>query len=278
MNVLSIQSDVVYGHVGNGAARFALHRLGHEVWALPTVLLSNHAGFPNATGETLSAGLLRQLVDGIAANGHLARCDAVLSGYLGHADQAAVVAHAVREVKAANPKAIYCLDPVIGDGGRAYVKPGVAEAVARLLLPLSDIVTPNAFELTTLAGMPIRNADDAREAARRLGRPLVVATSVPDGDGRIGTLAMHRNETWFASTPLLSRPTHGSGDLLAALFLAHRLAQRSLKDALSRATASEFHILSESAKAQSPEMLLIENQDALVEPPANSEIRVAQIV
>src|ERR1700722_6665694 len=163
MNILSIQSDVVYGHVGNGAARFALHRLGHEVWALPTVLLSNHAGYPNAAGETLSAGLLRQLVDGIAANGHLARCDAVLSGYLGHPDQAAVVAHAGREVKAANPKAIFCLDPVTGDGGRAYAKPGAAKAVARLLLPLSDIVTPNAFELTTLAGIPIRNADDARE-------------------------------------------------------------------------------------------------------------------
>jgi len=271
MHVLSFQSEVVYGHVGNSAARFALQRLGHEVWALPTVLLSNHAGYPHVAGESTSTDLLRRLIDGLDANGQLARCDTVLSGYLGHADHAAVVAGAVRRVKAANPNAIYCLDPVFGDAGRAYAKPGVAEAMARELLPLADIVTPNAFELSSLASVPIRKADDAREAARRLGRPLIVATSVPDGAGRIGTLAASRDEAWLASTPLLENVPHGSGDLLAALFLAHRLGRRSLQDALARTTASIFHILFESVKARSPEMLLIEHQDALVEPPASSE-------
>src|SRR5271156_5640950 len=186
MNVLSIQSDVVYGHVGNAAARFALQRLGHEVWAVPTVLLSSHAGYAKVGGESLSADLLRRLVDGLDANGWLGSCDAILSGYLGHADHAGVVADAVRRVKAAKRDALYCLDPVFGDAGRAYAKPGVAEAMARELLPLADIVTPNAFELTSLASVPIHNAGDAREAARRLGRPLVVATSVPDGERRIG--------------------------------------------------------------------------------------------
>jgi pyridoxine kinase len=278
MNILSFQSEVVYGHVGNSAARFALQRLGHEVWALPTVLLSNHAGYPNVAGESMPADLLRRLIGGLDANGQLPRCDAVLSGYLGHADQAAVVADAVRKMKAASPRTIYCLDPVFGDAGRAYAKPGVAEAMARHLLPLADIVTPNAFELASLASVPIRNAGDAREAARRLGRPLVAATSVPDGEGRIGTLAASPDEAWFASTPLLENPPHGSGDLLAALFLGRRLEQKSLQDALARTMASVFHILSESVKARSPEMLLIENQDALVEPPAVLELRVAESV
>ncbi len=275
MNVLSIQSDVVYGHVGNAAARFALGRLGHEVWALPTVLLSSHAGYATVAGESLSADLLRRLVDGVAANGWLASCNAVLSGYLGRADQAAVVADAVRRAKAANPRSLYCLDPVFGDAGRAYARPGVAEAMARLLLPLADIVTPNVFELASLASVPIRDAGDAKLAAGHLGSPLVVVTSVPAGEGRIGTLAVTKDEAWLASTPLLENAPHGAGDLLAAFFLGHRLAGRSLHDALAASTASVFHILSESVGAA--EMRLIAQQDAIVAPPAMNELRLEKI-
>lgn len=275
MNVLSLQSDVVYGHVGNAGARFALQRLGHEVWALPTVLLSSHAGYATVAGESLPADLLRRLVEGLAANGWLEGCDAVLSGYLGHADQAAVVADAVKRVKAGNPRAVYCLDPVFGDAGRAYAKPGVAEAMARLLLPLADIVTPNAFELSSLASVPIRGGDDAKAAALRLGRPLVLATSVPAGAGRIGTLVVAKDEVWHASTPVLEEVPHGSGDLLAALFLGHRLAGRSLREALADSMASVFDILSESVGAG--EMRLIARQDALVSPPASNALRIEKI-
>src|SRR5580698_5231195 len=198
MNVLSIQSEVVYGHVGNGAARFALSRLGHEVWAIPTILLSSHAGYAKVEGEVVTANLMRRLVAGLAANGWLAQCGAVLSGYLGHAAQANVVADAVAYAKASG--ALYCLDPVFGDDGRVYAKEGVEEAIARMLLPLADIVTPNLFELSRLARLSIANVVDARIAALRLGRPLVVTTSVPDGDERLGALAVTPDETWFAST------------------------------------------------------------------------------
>ena len=275
MNILSIQSDVAYGHVGNGAARFALQRLGHEVWALPTVLLSSHAGYPTVAGESMSAELLRKLIEGLGANGWLVQCDAVLSGYLGHADQAQVVAEAVRRIKGANAKAIYCLDPVFGDAGRAYAKPGVAEAMARHLLPLADIVTPNAFELSSLASVPVRGADDAREASRRLGRPIVLATSVPAGADRIGTLVATKDEAWLATTPLLPDPPHGSGDLLAALFLAQRLAGEPLRDALLHCARAVHHILSRGAG--SSEMALIGEQDALVAPPADVDVRIEKL-
>jgi pyridoxine kinase len=265
MNILAIQSDVVFGHVGNAAARFALQRLGHEVWAVPTVLLSSHAGYAHVTGESLSADLLRRLVDGLDANGWLAGCDAVLSGYLGHADHAAVVADAVTRVKAANPRALYCLDPVFGDSGRAYAKPGVAEAMARLLLPQADIVTPNGFELSSLASVPIRDANDAKLAALRLGRPLVLATSVPVSGGRIATLGVTKDEAWLAATPMLENVPHGSGDLLAALFLGRRLEGLALRDALGLSAASVFQVLSQSSGAT--EMHLIACQDALVSPP-----------
>lgn len=275
MNVLSIQSDVVYGHVGHAAARFALQRLGHEVWALPTVLLSSHAGYATVAGDAMSADLLSRLVGGLDANGWLGACDAVLSGYLGHAEQADVVAEAVRRVKAANPDALYCLDPVFGDGGRSYARPGVREAMANVLLPLADIVTPNLFELAELTGRAVGDAKEAREAARALGRPLVVATSVPAGERRIGTLAVTRDEAWLASTTELANPPHGSGDLLAALFLGHRLNGAVLRDALARATASVFALLSDSAGAH--EMPLIARQDLLTVPPGDAAFQISNI-
>jgi pyridoxine kinase len=258
MDILSIQSEVVYGHVGQGAARFALQRLGHEVWAVPTVILSSHAGYPRVEGEAVSPDLMRRLIAGLDANGWLKDCDAILSGYLGSAEQADVVGEAVRRVKAANPQSLYCLDPVFGDEGRAYAKHGVAEAMARTLLPLADIVTPNAFELSSLTSVAIRDVSDALIAAKRLGRPLVVATSIPAGPDRIGALAVDKDGAWFASTPRLENAPSGAGDLFAALFLAARLRGDALDASLKRATAATFRVLNESVSASSAEMLLIQ--------------------
>jgi pyridoxine kinase len=263
MNILSLQSEVVYGHVGQGAARFALQRLGHEVWAVPTVLLSSHAGYGRVEGETVAAGLMRRLIDGLEANGWLSRCDAVVSGYLGSADQAEVVAEAVRRVKAINPAALYCLDPVFGDDGRAYAKPGVPEAMSRALLPLADIVTPNAFELSSLAGIFVRDPGEALAATRRLGRQLAVATSIAVSPERVGILAVANEEAWLASTPRLEGAPHGSGDLFAALFLHARLCGYGLRRALEYATGTVFRILKESVRQGSSELLLVAQQDAL---------------
>ena len=270
-NVLSIQSEVVYGHVGQGAARFALQRLGHEVWAVPSVQLSSHAGRPSVAGEPVAADLMARLLGGLEANGWLSGCDAVLSGYLGHADQAAVVADAVRAVKRANPAALYCLDPVFGDEGRAYAKRGVAEAMAKTLLPLADIVTPNAFELASLSSVPVRDPGEALAAARRLARPLVLATSVPDA-ARIGTLAVDGDEVWFASTPRLDNVPHGAGDLMAALFLGHRLQGAGVKAALCSAAATVFHMLQQSVRTGSDEMPLVVEQQSLAAPPALPDV------
>ncbi|MBI3678165.1 MAG: pyridoxal kinase [Proteobacteria bacterium] len=272
MNVLSIQSDVAYGHVGNAAARLALQCLGHEVWALPSVLLSSHAGYPNVEGEAMPAALLARLVGGLEANGWLAGCDAVISGYLGSADQADVVADAVRRVKRANEKALYCLDPVFGDDGRAYAKPGVAQAMARTLLPLADIVTPNAFELSSLTGASVRNVSDALAAARRLGKNTVLATSIVVGADRLGTLVLHDDEAWMASTPRLAQVPHGAGDLLAALFVGRLLIGHTAEGALELAMRSVFDILQKSAGES--EMRLIAEQSALADPPKLRDLKI----
>lgn len=262
--VLSIQSDVVRGHVGNAAARFALQRLGVDVWAVPTVLLSNHPGHGKFRGDVTSAAALTALIDGLDAHGWLARCDGVISGYLGAADQARVAADAVRRVKAANRQALYLCDPVFGDDDGAYARPGVAEAMARELVPLADIVTPNRFELTSLTSKKIENAGDAVAAARALGKGEVVVTSVPFDGGRIGTVAVAGNAQSAVAAARIAQVPHGSGDLLAALYLAARLSGRDVSAALSASCSSVDGVLRASSGAD--ELHLVSAQRELVQP------------
>lgn len=262
--VLSIQSEVVCGHVGNSGVRFALQRLGLDVWAVPTVLLSNHPGHGRFRGETTSAAAIAALIDGLDAHGWLARCDGVISGYLGAADQARAVADAVRRVKAQNPRAVYLCDPVFGDDDGAYARPGVAEAMARELVPLADIVTPNRFELQSLTSKKIETAADAVAAARALGVAETVVTSVSFGVERIGTVAVAGGGAWVVSARRIASVPNGSGDLLAALYLAARIAGRDVAAALSAACSAVDGMLRASEGAD--ELRLVAAQVELVQP------------
>lgn len=265
MRVLAIQSEVVYGHVGNGAARFALQRLGLDVLALPTVLFSNHPGHGGFTGEVTPVERLEALLTGLDERGWLAGCAGVLSGYLGEADQAGIVAEAVARVREANPDALYLCDPVFGDEGGIYARQGVAEAMALKLLPIADIATPNRFELETLSRCPVTNAESAIEAARTLGVPLVLATSVPREE-EIATLAVMPADAWGSAAPRLPHPPHGTGDLLAALFLAHRLGGATIPRALRLASSSVDHMIRMAVRFGADEMPLIAAQAAIARP------------
>jgi len=266
LNVLSIQSEVVRGHVGNGAARFALQRLGFDVWAVPTVVLSNHPGHGKVRGEAVPAHRMAELIAGLDEHGWLRQCDGIVSGYLGASDQARVVADAVRRVKSENPKAVYLCDPVFGDDTGAYARPGVAEAMARDLIPLADIATPNRFELASLTSKKIENPKDAIAAARSLGMREVVVTSVPFEGGRIGTVVVAGNEAWAASTTRLENVPHGSGDLLAALYLAARLAPLPPREALAQAASAVDAVLKASVTARADELRLVATQNELAKP------------
>jgi pyridoxine kinase len=266
LNVLSIQSEVVRGHVGNSVARFALQRLGLDVWAVPTVVLSNHPGHGKVRGEAVPAQRMADLIAGLGEHGWLRQCDGIVSGYLGEPDQARVVADAVRRVKSENPKALYLCDPVFGDDGGAYARPGVAEAMARDLMPLADIATPNRFELASLTSKRIENPADAIAAARTLGKREVVATSVPFDGGRIGTVVVEGTDAWGAAAPRLENAPHGSGDLLAALYLAARLGHAPPREALARAAAAVDAVLKASVAAHADELSLIAAQDELANP------------
>ena len=267
MNVLSIQSAVTYGHVGNSVAAFALQRLGHEVWRIDTVRFSNHPGHGGFRGAATSAKELSDLVEGLAERGWLAQVDAVLTGYLGAADQGEAVAAAVTRAKAANPKVLWALDPVIGDHGRVFVKPGIPEFM-RSAAAIADILTPNAFELSLLTGLPCTTP---AQGALRGPEPnrVVVVTGLAPADGgppQLGTLAVSSLGAWQVTTPMIAHPANGAGDLFAALFLAHTLARRDLADALDRATSSVHAVIARSAAAGARELQLIAAQDELVEP------------
>ena len=273
MNVLSIQSHVVYGHVGNASAVFALQRLGLEVWPVHTVQFSNHTGYGAWTGRVFDGPSVDELVQGIADRGMLGSCDAVLSGYLGSADVGYAVVAAVARVKAANPGAVYCCDPVIGDVGRGvFVRPGVAELLRERAVPAADVVTPNHFELDVLAGTQTRSlgsVKDAVSAVQATGPRTVLTTSVVTDDtpdDAVDLLVSQDGRHHRVRPPRLGLSVNGAGDAVAALFLARWLEARDPAPALAHAAAAVFGLLAHTERAGSREILLVAAQDELVAP------------
>ena len=272
MNILSIQSWVAYGHVGNASATFPLQRLGAEVWGVHTVQFSNHLAYGKFRGDVFTGEQVAAVVAGIADLGVLPSCDAVLSGYIGDAAIGTAVLDAVTQVKTANPHALYCCDPVIGDAGMVYVRPGIPEFFRDRALRLADIATPNQFELELLTGIPCRTLDDARravQALRALGPSTVLVTSLRTEATPPGSLDMLVGEaTGFhlLRTPLLSADFSGSGDMTAALFVFHLLRTGSAALALECAASSVHGVLRRTVQAGSAEILIVAAQDEFVAP------------
>lgn len=275
MNILSLQSHVVYGHVGNSAAVFALQRLGVEAWPIHAVQFSNHTGYETARGRAFDAAHIRELTQGLGERDALRRCDGVLSGYVGSAGIGAAILDAVGEIKRANPSALYCCDPVIGDTGRgAFVSSEVAAFMRARAVPAADIVTPNHFELEQLTGRSARTVAEvlaAADALRALGPRVGLVTSLITEEtpaDAIDLWAFDPAGRYRLRTPKLPVAAHGAGDLIAALFLAHYLRTASAAEAMSRAAASVFGVLKRTAAMGVNEMALIEAQDELVNPGA----------
>ena len=273
MSVLSIQSHVAYGHVGNSSAVFALQRLGTEVWPVHTVQFSNHTGYGSWTGRVFDGASIDELLAGIGDRGVLGDCTAVLSGYLGSTDIGQAVLGAVARVRQANPGAVYCCDPVIGDVGRGvFVRPGIEELLRDVVLPVADVLTPNHFELDLLAGTTTTTlgaVTDAVASIQERGPRTVLTTSLVTDDtpdDAVDLLASQDGRHWRVRTPKLALSVNGAGDATAALFLAHWLKDRSAADALVAATASVWGLLAATEAAGSREILLVAAQEELVRP------------
>ncbi len=273
MNILSIQSHVAYGHVGNASATFPMQRLGVDVWPIHTVQFSNHTGYGSWKGRVFDGGMIDEVMDGIAERGVLASCDGVISGYMGSADIGHAILSAVERVRATNPKALYCCDPVIGDVGRGvFVRPGIPEFMREQAVPAADIVTPNQFELELLTDVEIKTIADAHravEALRDAGPKVVMVTSLETeetpGDS-IDLMAADAKGSWRVRTPKLDVSVNGAGDAIAALFFTHYLREESAAAALSKAASSIYGLLKRTKEAGSREILTVAAQDEFVTP------------
>ncbi|WP_121170971.1 pyridoxal kinase PdxY [Kushneria sinocarnis] len=284
-HIVSIQSHVAYGYVGNRAAVFPLQRLGLEVTAINTVQFSNHTGYGAFTGEVCSPEHLRDVLDGVEALTGLTDMQAVLSGYMGDEGIGRAVLESVRRVRLANPEALYCCDPVMGDVGRGFfVREGIPAWMRAHAVPSADIVTPNQFELAWLADREIVTLTDALEAAaalRTLGPRVVLVTSLnvteAGGEeaeaGRIEMLVDTAAGSWRVATPLIefATPPNGAGDFTAAMFLAHCLREGLSGEGPARAlaaTAGAVQALFEhTRRAGNRELALIGAQHDIVAPP-----------
>ena len=274
MRFLSLQSHVAYGYVGNRAATFPLQRLGHEVWAVNTVEFSNHTGYGAWKGRTASAEQVADIVHGIEALGMLAKCDAVLTGYVGDAALGDVVLDTVRKVRAANPKAVWCCDPVLGDIDTGiYVKPGIDSFFRDRALPQADLITPNHFELEHLTQRKVETLDEAVAAARSLlnGPRLALVTSFLRAglqSEQVEMLAVTPDAAWRIVTPLIAFEImpNGTGDTVAALFTAHWLADGDIAAALGAVASSIYAVLEATRAMGERELQLVAAQERLLSP------------
>ena len=280
VKILSIQSAVAYGHVGNSAAVFPLQRIGVEVLPVYTVNFSNHTGYGAWRGPLISPNEVRDVILGIEERGAFADIDVVLSGYQGGEGIADVVLDTVTRVKAANPSAIYACDPVMGNArSGCFVAPAIPVLLRERVVPAADIITPNQFELGFLTGTEPEDLDStlaAADAARQMGPRTVLVTSVERPDSpqdTIEMLAVTDDGAWIVQTPRIPMKANGSGDVTAALFTAHLNRSGDAADALARTTSSVFALLAMTHESGQRELQLVQAQDHYAAPQMQFDVQ-----
>lgn len=268
--VLAISSQVARGHVGLSAIVPALQRLGHDVIALPTILLSNHPGHPSTAGEQVSPDLLARMLEALDENGWLGGIDAILTGYLPSAAHVRFAADTIRRVRQHVGQVRVLVDPVLGDEPKGlYINVDAAALIRDDLIALADVATPNAFELSWLTAASVATASAAVQAANLLKVPRILATSVPAADGVLSNILIDKtsNEIFSASVPHRGKVPNGTGDLMAALYLGHdlRRAQRRPSEAFALAVAGVDAAI--AASLGQDELALVASPAAWADPP-----------
>ena len=277
--ILSIQSSVAYGHVGNSAATFPLMRLGCEVWPVLTVHFSNNTSYPSKRGPLLRPEDVADVVEGIDELGVLPQVDAVLTGYQGAPAMGAEILRVVEKVKERNPGAVWCCDPVMGDVGRGmYVLPGIPEFIRDHVVEVADVLTPNHYELNFLTGREATTLAGVIESAdllRGKGPDVVLVTSVVVEESEPDTVTMvavSDDGAWSVTTPLLGRTFTGSGDLTSSMFLAALLESGDVAQAVGRTADIVYSVLEKTTGLDQRELALVAAQDDLVDPRFHFEV------
>jgi pyridoxine kinase len=286
--VLSLQSHVVSGYVGNKAASFPMQVLGIETDLISSCMFSNHTGYKKgARGPRTSEAQINEVVDGMEANGLLSNISHLLTGYAGREEVLMAVFRIIERIKAArrgaDPPLTYVLDPVMGDNGKLYVDRSLIRVYRERMLPLATILTPNCFELSLLADVPeISSESGVVSACRRLHETAHIPTIIVTGvtfDCRPGIVSMIVSqidgEAFALDTDRVDMIFTGSGDLCAALILAWSIrCPDNLKTACHRAMSTVSAVLRRTADAgpnrgacAMPELKLVQSIDDILNPP-----------
>lgn len=266
--ILAVSSTVARGHIGLSSVVPVLNGFGADAISIPTILLSNHPGHARFAGMQVPAAHILAMIDALEANGWLREIDAVLTGYFPSAEHVAAAASVISRLRAALPSVLVCCDPVLGDHPDGlYVSEAVAAAVRDQLLPLSSMITPNVYELEWLTGRRVGSVLEAAGAAAATRTETVLVTSVPDGAGQVANVAAGKNGVWQTSSPLRENVPHGTGDAMAAAFLATIIQDGDASAAL--ATATGFLDALVDASAGHDELQLVAaRRSAFAAPPA----------
>ena len=271
MAILSIQSNVITGYVGNAAARLPLQRLGFEVWALDTVTLSNHPAICPPTGQISTPEQILDLFNGIRSLGLLNKCVAVLGGYLGNAENGPALLHAVSRTRKENKRALFVCDPVMGDNGRIYVDGDIVSFYTNKAMSIADIMLPNAFEASLLTGISVTSVSTALQAIQNLrnrGPAIIIVTGVKAPDtSKLATLISFKDEVWQTLTPKVEIQSHGAGDLLSALFTGNYIQNKNPLTSVSNAIAGVYSVLKNAKKTDADTLSLTSVQETMLDPP-----------
>jgi pyridoxine kinase len=263
MAILSIQSHVAYGYVGNKAAVYPLQSMGYDVWPVNTVQFSNHTGYGQWQGEIFSKEHIHQVILGLEALNLIPSCQAILSGYMGSEEICHEVAATVKRFKTHNPALLYLCDPVIGNQ-HCFVKPEVLEFFKQHLV--ADIITPNQYEAETLSGIPIKTIADLKAVAQffhHKGVRVVIITGVKledFGPDKLHIYGGEGNQHYLlaAKEYTFPVPPSGTGDLFSAVFLGSYLTYRSLEHALRRSVDLMNRVLAKTAASGSRELKVLD--------------------
>jgi len=299
--ILSIQSHVVYGYVGNKSAVFPLQLLGFDVDIINSVHFSNHTGHPHGwEGDVLDGTQLTKLLNGLERNSLLSEAGFLLTGYIGSQSfllSVKNVLQTLRKKSTSQSSVKYICDPVLGDGGKFYVPPELVQVYKTELIPMADVVTPNQFEVEQLTGISVKTVVDAKLACEKLhnmGPSLVFITSMIINestnqhdykDGRATSLAESiaifassrssepnsTNEMWRIDSPILPGSYTGTGDLCAALILAWTEEHpNDLALAMEKVIGTMHAVIQRTAKAS------ILNEDKKMDSVASIELKLIQ--
>lgn len=287
MKILSIQSHVAYGYVGNRVAGFALERLGDEVNEVLTVNFSNSTVHGKLTGVAMSPEQIKNIYAGLKDLNVISTIDLILTGFIGSKEIGEAICELIDESRKINPKVQVCVDPIFGDydrpGDGIFVKPEIPAFFRDILASKANILTPNQFELAYLTEQKIVDLQSAINAAREyMARSssievlLVTSLMLPDFPNHIHMLAVEKEHAYLVQMPLLKLQPKisGAGDLTAALFAHHRFYQGT-KFALHQTAAGVHHVLELTSKqdTDAPVLQLIQGQDFLLQPQHRFQVK-----